>query len=59
MNPDVLLKEISQHGVSSEKIADAIGCSVAYVNKLRNGERKTPSYIVMDKIRRLHQETVR
>ena len=59
MTPDILLKEIIQRGFSSEKIAESIGCSVDYVNKLRSGARKAPSYVVMDKIRKLHQETTR
>ena len=58
MTPDVLLKELNQHGVGTEQIAEKIGCSIAYVVKLRNGERKLPSYLIMDKIRELHREII-
>ena len=58
MTPDVLLKELNQRGMGAEQIAARIGCSLAYVVKLRNGERKTPSYQVMDKIRELHKEVI-
>lgn len=58
MTPDVLLKELNQHGMRTEQIAEKIGCSLAYIVKLRNGERKLPSYLIMDKIRALHQEVV-
>lgn len=55
MTPDVLLKELNQYGMGTEQIAEKIGCSIAYVVKLRNGQRKTPSYLVMDKLRELHR----
>lgn len=44
--------------MGAEQIAARIGCSLTYVVKLRNGERKTPSYQVMDKIRELHKEVI-
>lgn len=56
MTPDVLLKELNQYGMGTERIAEKIGCSIAYVVKLRNGQRKTPSYLVMDRLRELHRK---
>lgn len=56
MTPDVLLKQINEHGLSTEQIAKRLGFSVSYIIKLRNGERKMPSYPAMDKIRELHRE---
>ena len=58
MTPDVLLKEIGQHGMSTAQVADEIDVSTEYLVKLRSGERKTPSYIIMDKIRELHKRVV-
>ena len=59
MTPDVLLKEIGLHGMSTAQIAKEVGVSVDYLVKLRSGERKTPSYLIMDKIRELHERVVR
>lgn len=56
MTPDILVKEIKSYGLSSEKIAEKVGCSNAYIIKLANGTRNQPSYALMDKLRNLHQE---
>ena len=56
MKPRTLVANIKKKGLSNEVIAKNIGCSTAYVAKLNNGTRTTPSYIVMDKLRALYAE---
>ncbi|OAM28484.1 hypothetical protein A7Q01_02505 [Eikenella sp. NML96-A-049] len=59
MKPRTLVANIKKKGLSNEAIAKNIGCSTAYVSKLNNGTRTTPSYIVMDKLRALYAEVFR
>ena len=55
MTPDILVKQIKSYGLSTEEIAEKIGCSISLVVKLANGSRNQPSYILMDKLRDLHK----
>lgn len=56
MTPENLIKELKEKGISNREIAENIGCTRFYVDKLGNGSRKIPSYIVMDKLRAFHQQ---
>lgn len=56
MTPENLIKELKEKGIPNKEIAENIGCTRFYVDKLGNGTRREPSYIVMDKLRELHRK---
>lgn len=55
MTPQEIISDLRSHGMTIKQIADAAGCSIWYVSKIQSGERKEPSYVIVDKLREVQK----
>ncbi len=58
MKPSELIKKLKDAGIGTAEIAKKTGCSIYYINKMATGERKNPSYQIVDKLRELYSAKV-
>ena len=55
MSPREIISDLRSRGMTIKQIAEAAGCSIWYVSKIQNGERKEPSYVIVDRLREFHK----
>ena len=53
MTPEKIVISLKEKGLSTSQISRFVGCTNEYVNKIGNGTRKKPNYIVVDRLREL------
>ena len=58
MKPSELIKKLRDAGIGTAEIVKETGCSTYYINKIAAGERKNPSYKIVDKLRELYSTKV-
>jgi transcriptional regulator with XRE-family HTH domain len=54
MEPQTLVAELVESGMTQTKIADECGCSQATISDIQRGEIKAPNWLIVDNLRRLH-----
>ena len=58
MKPEEIIKKLRDSGFSSAEIAKEADCTVYYINKILSGERKNPSYQIVDKLRSMYSQSL-
>ena len=56
MTPDEIITELMRRGWSQRQIAERCACTQATISRIHQGKQPTPSYVIVDALRRLIED---